>query len=342
MKRLEPDYVSVDITYRCNLRCEFCFLAANPGLLRDKKERTLRELSSLVDELSGKRRIFYVTGGEPFIRSDAVEFIERIKKRGHFCMVTTNGTLLTPGGIDRLLDCGTDSIVVSLHGDERAHDAACRKKGAWRLAAETMRNIASSRRKKNTRLHVWCTINRRNHARLAEFCRLFLSLGADRIDFNHLEFSAARQLAETRRLLAKAGLRTGALPSPGRAGGIDIGVLSGQESAVRALGLKNVVFAPDLRGEALARWYNPPSAPSRPGRCLGQWNSIWISPSGKLLSCQPLAAKMGTAKNCLEAFNGTAYSRLRASLEAGGGFLPLCARCGRMPYQTDRKVPIMA
>jgi MoaA/NifB/PqqE/SkfB family radical SAM enzyme len=116
-----PDYVTVDITNRCNLDCIACWTFS--PLLEEKKasldwqrqELPWEVLQHLIDDLGslGTQEIRLTGGGEPFMHKRCMDVIEEIKKRGMRCSVTTNFTLSPPAQIDRLSEL-IDTLTISL------------------------------------------------------------------------------------------------------------------------------------------------------------------------------------------------------------------------------------
>lgn len=114
-------YMRISITDRCNLRCRYCMaedmaLAEHDEILR--YEEILRICSAAV---SLGIRNFRVTGGEPSVRRNYLEFLEQLKAlRGvQSVSVSTNGVLLAPH-ISTLAAMGIDSINISLDTRDRA------------------------------------------------------------------------------------------------------------------------------------------------------------------------------------------------------------------------------
>ncbi len=109
------DYMRISITDRCNLRCRYC--------MPDKFENlshfdilTYEEILTICKSaVSVGITRFKITGGEPLLRKNCVEFIENLKKiQGvEQCTITTNGTLLLPE-LKRLKEVGIDGINISL------------------------------------------------------------------------------------------------------------------------------------------------------------------------------------------------------------------------------------
>ena len=110
------DYLRISITDRCNERCAYCM----PHDLKDWQEReeilTYEELLRVVRVSVGLGfRKFRVTGGEPLVRRDVVQFlrwlgaIEGVESLG----LSTNGTLLGPVARD-IREAGVRSVNISL------------------------------------------------------------------------------------------------------------------------------------------------------------------------------------------------------------------------------------
>ena len=109
------DYMRLSITDRCNLRCQYCMprgiqLARHSDIL--SYEEMLRICAAAV---SLGIVNFKVTGGEPLIRKDCVDFIARLKGLPGVEQVTltTNGLLLHEN-LDALCAAGIDGINISI------------------------------------------------------------------------------------------------------------------------------------------------------------------------------------------------------------------------------------
>ena len=93
------NYLRLAVTDRCNLRCFYCMPEEGVNYLPKKELLTFEEIDRLVIILAsvGISKI-RLTGGEPFVRTDLMALIRRIKsthgiKELH---ITTNGTLISP------------------------------------------------------------------------------------------------------------------------------------------------------------------------------------------------------------------------------------------------------
>ena len=112
----EVNYLRVAVTDRCNLRCFYCMPEEGINYVPRQDLLTYEELLRFIHLMAGvgvhKVRI---TGGEPFVRKDMMEFIEAVSRIPGVdsLHLTTNGTT-TYKYIDRLVAAGVKSINLSL------------------------------------------------------------------------------------------------------------------------------------------------------------------------------------------------------------------------------------
>jgi len=327
----DPRYIAIDLTYRCGFACPFCFVKANGLLSSPKKELSLRRLRAFVDSLGGKPRHFYLTGGEPLLRKDLCALVAHIKAKGHSALITTNAWLLDRDRAVSLAKSRADEIVISLHGLPREHDRTAAADGAFYRAAKAVRLLRMAAKNGRPSINIWCTINAANHARLHELYLCIKKLRPDIIAFNHLEFMRAEDIRKTGAILGK---KISIQPSQRRLAGINRAALWRQMLKIKKENDPKVKFYPALAWNDFRKWYSRGELKRKNGFCSGQWNSLWLSPSGEVLSCQPLGLKFGSMKDKTwrKIYHGGAYDDFRKKLLAAGGFLPVCSRCGRVPY----------
>ena len=334
--KFDPDYVALDLTYRCNLACSFCFMTESRSKAAPGGELTLAELKELVDGLSQRPRKFYLAGGEPSLKKGLVELVSHIKKREHFCRITTNAFGLGKDGASRLMDAGLDEFTVSLHGEPAVHDKIVGAKGAAARIEELFRLVAS-RENRRTTISAWCTISGPNHARLYKAYRYFSSLKPDSVMFSHMDYITGRDLAATKAILrSRLGSGTVLKASEHLVAGISAAALAKEIEKIKAGRGAAVNFFPDLSREELEAWYSPSSGFQKRGFCLAQWKGLWLGPRGELVPCQPLGHEMGSVRKTppLKAFSAGPAAKFRKALLRQGGFLPTCSRCGRSSYSS--------
>src|SRR5487761_2251429 len=110
------NYLRLAVTDKCNLRCFYCMPAKGLDWTAKKElitiEEMLRICSLLVNMGIEKIRI---TGGEPFIRKDIIQFLYSLSKLNglHQISITTNGVLTGPQ-VPELKKIGIHSVNLSL------------------------------------------------------------------------------------------------------------------------------------------------------------------------------------------------------------------------------------
>ena len=115
--------VAWEITRSCNLACKHCRAEAHeepyPG------ELTTEEAKGLIDQFRATGDpIIIFTGGEPMLRKDWPELVEYATSLGLRCVMSPNGTLITPETARLMKEKGVQRVSISIDGpDSASHDA---------------------------------------------------------------------------------------------------------------------------------------------------------------------------------------------------------------------------
>jgi radical SAM protein with 4Fe4S-binding SPASM domain len=135
-----PYVISWNLTYRCNLACEHCYLDAGPKPLvgtenfADRSELGTEECFKVIDEIAAfaPECLTILTGGEPLLRRDILEIVQRAAERGLWVVVGTNGVRISENVARRLADSGARGLSLSLDAlDRDRHDRFRMVRGAW-------------------------------------------------------------------------------------------------------------------------------------------------------------------------------------------------------------------
>ena len=130
-------HVLFSITGKCNFRCRHCYMDAPEGKLG---ELTTHEINRIIDELAdcGIKSV-HLTGGEPLIRNDFWEIIDRLIQRQMIVgKVYTNGWLLNESVLNSFEKRGVHpEISISFDGIGW-HDWMRRVPGAEKRAIEAI------------------------------------------------------------------------------------------------------------------------------------------------------------------------------------------------------------
>lgn len=91
------NYVRLAVTDRCNLRCQYCMPAKGIDIVPRKELLTYKEMYRIIRVLTelGVQKV-RLTGGEPFVRKDFVQFLEMLSFNDllETINITTNGALI--------------------------------------------------------------------------------------------------------------------------------------------------------------------------------------------------------------------------------------------------------
>jgi radical SAM protein with 4Fe4S-binding SPASM domain len=140
-----PYVVSWNLTYRCNLACEHCYLDAGgtPQVgtenFADRSELGTEECFRVIDDIAAfaPECVTILTGGEPLLRRDILEIVQRAAERGLWVVVGTNGVRITENLARRLAEAGARGLSLSLDAlDADRHDRFRKVRGAWRNTVE--------------------------------------------------------------------------------------------------------------------------------------------------------------------------------------------------------------
>ena len=130
-----------NVTYRCNLRCEHCYIRAGPDVRRPELslEQALGVARQIIEQ--GIPLVVF-TGGEPILSDKFWAALELFHAHGKpKTSVSTNGTLITRRTAARLKSLGVSYVGISLDSlDPETHDRFRGARGAWKAAVQGMRN----------------------------------------------------------------------------------------------------------------------------------------------------------------------------------------------------------
>jgi heme b synthase len=114
--------IAWEVTRSCNLACRHCRAEAHPDPYPEELSTT--EAKSLIDSFPevGDPIIIF-TGGDPMMRSDVYELASYAASKGLRCVMSPNGTLITPETAKKIKDAGFQRCSISIDAATAAeHD----------------------------------------------------------------------------------------------------------------------------------------------------------------------------------------------------------------------------
>ncbi len=138
VSKKKPTQVFIELTYRCNLKCEHCFLS---GVESD--ELKTGEFIAIFQKLKEWGVLFVgFTGGEIFTRKDLLYLLEKARDVGLFFHLQTNGTLITQKVAEELKMVNPTKVEISLYGAKEAtHDAITHVPGSFKRSLEALKHL---------------------------------------------------------------------------------------------------------------------------------------------------------------------------------------------------------
>jgi len=148
-----PYVISWNLTYRCNLACEHCYLDAGgkPRVLSeafaDRGELTTAQCRAVIDQIVdfAPESLVILTGGEPLLRRDILEIVRYAARRELWVVVGTNGVKVSKNLAEILRAEGVRGLALSLDAlTPERHDAFRRVRGAWENTVEGARVLGEA------------------------------------------------------------------------------------------------------------------------------------------------------------------------------------------------------
>lgn len=299
-----------EVTRRCNLRCAMCqyrnWLSTTPVSVQKEGELTTAEWLAVIDQV---RRLSLITftGGEPFLRDDFLEILERasLRTRTH---VITNGILLTEERAKRCVELasrkpgglGFNFAGVSLDGPAEVHDRIRAMRGAFEKGVNGIKRLVEFRNeagKKCPLVHVTAVIQEANVDHLAEMPQVVAEAGADVLN---LTLEVRNWELEGLGDVDPASYKLSAMAFPK----IEPQRLSRALKETRVAAAKQGVElrTPDMPDEVMARYYQGAMA-LRDFRCDGIWTNIIVGARGEVYPCWLMRAGNVREKTLKELWN---------------------------------------
>jgi radical SAM protein with 4Fe4S-binding SPASM domain len=135
-----PLSVHLDVTYRCNERCEHCYLEHD-----DRGEMTAAEIKSVLHQLADAGVFFLtISGGEPLVREDCFEIIANARELRFNVKLKTNALLIRNKEAKRLRALGVEQVQISVYSHRpEVHDGITKVRGSLARTLHGIRRLRS-------------------------------------------------------------------------------------------------------------------------------------------------------------------------------------------------------
>ena len=108
--------IALNVTKRCNLKCDHCYLDATTKMSGGHDELSTDECFRLIDQIAEVNPgcLLVITGGEPFVRPDILDIARHAVNHRFMVVFGTNGMLITDDIAKKLVDIGVMGVGISI------------------------------------------------------------------------------------------------------------------------------------------------------------------------------------------------------------------------------------
>lgn len=177
-----PVVIVWNYTNQCNLSCIHCH--QNSGGAHES-ELTTEEAFTVIKKL-GEAGISILTfsGGEPLVRRDIFEAVERASDTGMYCTIASNGVLMTKETVQKLKKAGIKRVEIGLDGcTAGTHDFLRNTPGCFEATVQGIKNCVEVG---FDEICATMTLHKRNVKELHGIVELAENLGVERFYLNRL------------------------------------------------------------------------------------------------------------------------------------------------------------
>lgn len=319
--------LTVAVTHRCNLRCNMCYFHSE---LDNSKELSLEVFKKIIDELRKSRPCVILSGGEPLMHPQILDMVRYAKNSGLPVQVFSNGTLLSPGIIDSLIQAGLDYMDITLLGDDKTHSLIAGSKDAYPKLIRNLEYFSSHRGKTKVVLNFTVTPEGLEGLRHAvELTKRYL---LDGLRVQHYNFLTQEELSAQKKVTYRVfdqEVKIHAAVDEKSFTGIAERLISLKEELSRTNRDINVQWAPDLSDSEIRNWYSLGRFEVK-RKCLFPWRGILVDASGLVYPCSKIYLELGDCnfQDIFAAWNGARMLKLREYLKVN--LFPACSRCCKL------------
>ena len=348
-RAFQPIHMFLEVTYRCNLRCNFCqYLDIIKGEVKTVgpvKEFTTDEIKKAIDEFP-KGRLITFSGGETLARKDFKEVIAYAseKRRTH---IISNGALIKEEVAQLYVDLapkrpwqpGLVLVGISLEGDQERHDEVVGRKGSWVKTTNGIKHMVRLRKeagKQFPKFNMKMVVTKDTVHGMVDFMRLASSLGVDLVNF-----MAEHDLVDHSATLVSNPEESNLRKPQQRPEGVDPEFLRKQLiecfKLEKELGLQVRLTPPGLPIDEFVRHYTEDrSLDASEYVCESPWSRVQLTADGRYSPCFDLRVGDSRNQTLQEVWNGPEFREFRRDIRKHKVY-DGCNGCCNLKYVGPKK-----
>ncbi len=177
LKKHELKGLFLEVTSRCNARCEHC--GSSCGDFIPKDEITKEEIWSVLDDIAAhynpRKIMLFVTGGEPLVKKDLFEIMAYATKLGFYWGMTTNGMLIDEKVVQKMAETDMKTVSVSIDGLQELHESFRKVPGSFPKIIKGIKLMLEC--PSIAEVQVTTCVNKKNLEQLPEILKLVKEIG---------------------------------------------------------------------------------------------------------------------------------------------------------------------
>ncbi|SDT80729.1 radical SAM protein [Actinoplanes derwentensis] len=342
-----PDEISLQLTYKCNLRCLHCYQWNEQGFLREYSHEMQRTelgvdiIERVLTATDDNRAKLFLWGGEPLMHSKFGEVAQLLEQHPRTVTMCTNG-LLMERNAESLLRIGENlNLLVSLDGLAGDHEAL-RGRGTFPRTVRNIERMLDLQRSGDFRgiVSVSCMVSNETVHNMYEFMEWAEELGVHSVYFQFPWYISESVAAEMDEMYAREFSWLNP-PKPGerptwhsytyRLNPETIPVL---RDSMRRLAERRwrarIRYQPQLAADEVEDFVLGTSRPAqRRSKCLAVSNRMEVHADGNVSSCKFFSEFIVGdlhEEDVVELWRGERFRRVRETLR-GTGLMPVCSKC---------------
>jgi radical SAM protein with 4Fe4S-binding SPASM domain len=194
-----PPTLTIEPTNICNLRCPLCITGAGQ-MTRQLGKMSIDTFKTLIDQIGDD--IFFLLiyhQGEPYINKNFFDFVTIAKKKNIYVTSSTNGHFFSDENVTRTIECGLDSMIVSLDGVSQQSYVKYRVGGQLESVVKGVKQLVAARKKKKSsipNIALQFLVMKHNESEIREMKNLTREIGADRLLVKNIEVHSIQEAEE--------------------------------------------------------------------------------------------------------------------------------------------------
>jgi len=194
-----PPVLTIEPTNMCNLHCPLCTTGSGE-MERSAGRMSLETFSHIMKQMGDD--IFFLLiyhQGEPYMNKHFFDFVEMAKEKNIYVTTSTNGHYFTELNINKTLESGLDSMIISIDGTDQESYEKYRVGGQLQRVIEGTKNLIKERNKRGLKIPnvaLQFLVMKQNEHQIAQVKQLSDQLGVDKLLIKNIEVRSLEEAEE--------------------------------------------------------------------------------------------------------------------------------------------------